>query len=83
MADVAVTDPLPGLVRMTEEEARQYSQYEEGGKSPYDLYGALRIVIIISSLSFKSLQKLFLINFLISTFPSSFYLPLDRDTHHS
>ena len=37
------------LVRMTEEEARQYSQYEEGGKSPYDLYGALRIVIIISS----------------------------------
>jgi len=26
---------------MTEEEARQYSQYEEGGNSPYDLYGAL------------------------------------------
>ena len=37
------------LVRMTDEEARQYSQYEEGGNSPYDLYGALRIVIIISS----------------------------------
>ena len=41
-----VKDPLESEMS---EEARQYSSYEEGGKSPYDLYGAHRIVKIISS----------------------------------
>ena len=56
MVPDTVKDPLESEMS---EEARQYSSYEEGGKSPYDLYGALRIVIIISSLSQISSEIIF------------------------